>query len=266
MDITKRIASILPKKFKDAIEPWYRWLLKGNPDKPEKSSGIAIDSFGGFEIAYRIGTVDRRVINKSFDNDIYFSGVPEYHPGEDDVIIDVGAHIGTFSILASSRVKRGKVYAIEASQDSFNILKINVALNQCSNVSTHHLALANKEGRITLYHEKGNWGNSTVKRLSISSETVEACTLSSFMEKNEIKKCHFMKLNCEGGEFPILLSTPNNVLRKFSTLLILYHCDLWDNNTEDNLIHHLESCGFNCVIRNQDGKRGWIIAENIESF
>lgn len=264
MYVKKIIASILPKGIKDIIEPWYRTYIERII--PEKSSGLAISSFGGFEIAYRIGTADLRVIKHSFDNDIFFSGVPEYQPNNDDVIIDIGAHIGTFSILAASKAKHGKVYAIEASEDSFNILKINVALNQCTNVSAHHLAIGDKEGKTTLYHDKGNWGHSTVKRLSLSSETVNSCTLSSFLEKNKINECHFMKLNCEGGEFPILLNTPNNILRKFSKILVLYHCDLWNNNTEDDLILHLKSSGFNCVIRNQDAKRGWIIAENIEKM
>lgn len=264
MNMINRIESMLPMKLRDVLRLWYRTFIKGQPAILEKPSGLAIGSFGGFEIAYRTGTVDQRVIKHSFDNDTIFTGVPEYQPGDNHVIIDIGAHIGTFSILASSKLKRGRVYAIEASQDSFNLLKINVALNQCNNVSIHHLALADKEGDVTLYHDQGSWGHSTVKRLSLSSEIVNSCTLSSFLEKNDINECHFMKLNCEGSEFPILLNTPKNVLRKFGTILVMYHCDLWENNTEDDLISHLEFSGFNCVIRNRDPKRGWIIAENVE--
>jgi len=69
-----------------------------------------------------------------------------------------------------------------------------------------------------------------------------------------------MKLNCEGAEFPILLSTKSNVLNRFQTILVLYHCDLWRPNTENDLITHLESSGFRCVIRNRSTNRGWIIA------
>jgi hypothetical protein len=84
---------------------------------PESSIGSAVDtgSFGGFEVAYRSRTTDEDVIAHSFDHDIFFTGVPEYRPAEDHTIIDVGAHIGIFSLLAASKVPRGKVYAIEAS-------------------------------------------------------------------------------------------------------------------------------------------------------
>ncbi len=256
--VVEGIARILPEKLIDTIRPWFR-LSAGRA--LDRSSNLAIGSFGGFEIAYRKDTADEVVIEHSFDNDIFFSRVPEYQPNEDHVIIDIGAHIGTFSLLSSSKVRRGKVYAIEASEDSFNLLRINVALNQCTNISVYHLAMADKEGECVLYHNTGNWGHSIIRRDSNSSETVKSSTLSAFLERNQINECHFMKLNCEGGEFPILLSTPHNVLQRFATILVLYHCDLWSNNTEDDLVSHLKSSGFHCVIRNRSEKRGWIIAK-----
>jgi FkbM family methyltransferase len=228
-------------------------------------SMLAIGSFGGFEVAYRKNTADEEIIKNSFQNDVFFSAVPEYLPGEGHVIIDIGAHIGTFSLLSSSRARRAKVYAIEASEDTFNFLKINVALNRCANISVHHLALTDKEGTCVLYHDSGNWGHSTVKRLSNSSEIVDSCTLSSFFERNHIDKCDFMKLNCEGSEFPILLSTPTALLRKIDILVVLYHCDLWRKNTEADLVSYLNTGGFKCVIRNRSEKRGWIIAKNEQS-
>lgn len=256
MDVLERIASFLPNNLRALIRLWHKSLV-GQFNRPLK---LSIGSFGKFEIAYRKDTADEAVIGHSFDNDIFFSGVPEYQPDEGHVIIDIGAHIGTFSLLSSSKVRRGKVYAIEASKESFNLLRINTALNHCANISVYHLAITDKEGICTLYHGRSNRGHSTVKRLSQSTEAVTCCTLSTFLERNRINECHFMKINCEGGEFPLLLSTPHCVLQRFGTILILYHCDLWSKNTEDDLISHLESSGFNCVIRNRSKKRGWIIA------
>lgn len=89
---------------------------------------LAITSFGEFSIAYRQGTADEKVISHSFDNDIFFPGVSEYQPTPGDVVIDVGAHIGTFSMLAASKVPAGLVYAIEASSETFSYLRINASL------------------------------------------------------------------------------------------------------------------------------------------
>lgn len=227
---------------------------------PDSSSAIAIGSLGGFQVAYREGTADESVIGHSFDNDIFFSGFPEYRPAEGDVIVDVGAHIGTFSLLAASKVRAGQVFAAEASLDSFNLLRINLALNHCHNVEAHHLALSDNEGTCVLFHDVGNWGHSTVASLSTSSEAVDCCTLGQFFDRNRIEHCTFMKMNCEGSEFPILLSAPESVLGRIENALVLYHCDLWTKNGEGDLISHLEACGFHCEIRNRSEKRGWLIA------
>lgn len=256
MDSKNRVLRILPRQLRTMFESHDEEV----PRKSDQYMGLGIGSFAGFDVAYRKGTADESVLEESFDNDIFYSGVPEYQPDDGHVIIDVGAHIGTFSLLSSSKVGNGKIYAIEASEESFNLLRINVALNQCPNVSVHHVALADKEGTCTLYHNVGNWGHSTVSELSHSSETVRSCTLTAFLEVNQISECHFVKLNCEGAEFPILLSTPGDILQRIRTILVLYHCDFWKHNTEADLISHLESSGFKCVIRNQSEERGWIIA------
>jgi FkbM family methyltransferase len=231
----------------------------------DSASTLAIETIDGFEVAYRRGTKDEEVLREIFSYDVYYSRLTEYEPAEDDVIIDVGAHIGTFSLLTSSKVRRCKVYAVEACQDTFNVLRINVALNGLSNISTHHLAITDKEGPVTLYHDTGNWGHTVTKVMTAFSETVESTTLSRFLEMNHIETCQFMKLNCEGAEFPILLSTSPEVLRRFGTILILYHCELWAANTPGDLLSHLRSAGFRCVIRHQKGPHGWIIATNTSS-
>src|SRR6266581_833576 len=90
--IKSRIARIVHKTPRDIVRRVFAGLAF---DKP---SMLAIGSFGGFEIAYRKNTADESVIADSFENDIFFSGVPEYQPEEGHVIIDIGAHIGTFSL------------------------------------------------------------------------------------------------------------------------------------------------------------------------
>lgn len=213
---------------------------------------------------FRKGTSDESVLfNESFKNDIFFSGVPEYHPDDHHIIVDVGAYIGTFSILASSKVKLGKVYAIEASKETFKLLRSNISLNEISNIEAFHLALGESVGTCSLYHDtEGKWGHSTVKNYHSQSEAVECSTLEAFLNRNGILKCDFMKLNCEGAEYPILLSSSVDVLKRFNVILVLYHNDLWINNSESDLVRHLELCRFAITLRNQSEKRGWIIAVN----
>ena len=253
----RQIASRLPNGAKRILRPLYRSV---RPLPQDSRSTLDIGSFGGFEVAYRKGTADEKVIGDSFDDDIFFTGVPEYAPREEDVILDVGAHIGAFSLLASAKAPRGHVHAIEASRDTFNLLRINVALNRAANIQAHHLALTDRKGTIELFHAGGNWEHSIVKPMSRSSEIVRCTTLTDFLTCHHIDRCAFSKFNVEGAEFPILLNTPEAVLQRFGTMLVLYHCDLWKGNTEQDLIDHLLAGGFHCALRERTDHRGWIIA------
>jgi FkbM family methyltransferase len=262
----KRVASVaLPITVKDTIkQSCYRVLGHIAKDVSNLDVGSALDigSFGGFEVAYRRGTTDEDVIAHSFDHDVVFMGVPEYRPAEDHVIIDVGAHIGTFSLLAASRSPQGRIYAIEAHRENFNLLRINTALNHATNVDVTHLALADKPGICTLHYDTGHWGHTIVTPLTGHGESVQSDSLTNFLAAKNISRCHFMKLNCEGAEFPILLSTPASVLQLFDTMLILYHSDLYTQQSEQDLMAHLRASGFNVTVRNVQRKRGWIIATN----
>jgi FkbM family methyltransferase len=254
------IAQIIPGKLKSFIRPWYYRFLK--PEYYDRPGKICVERYGQFEIAFRENSTDEEVIKQSFENDIFYLGVPEYIPRDFDTIIDVGAHIGTFALLSSNKAANIRVHAIEACKENYNLLRINKALNNSTNVSEHHLALSDTEGKCELYHEYGHWGHSIVESFKQSSEIVRCCTLNTFLEENHIERAAFIKFNCEGAEFPIILGSSSECLQRFDYLLILYHCDLWRSNTEIDLIKHLEFSGFNCTIRNRSKFRGWIVAVN----
>jgi FkbM family methyltransferase len=188
---------------------------------------MRIDSFGNFVVEYRENTTDEDVLEYSFERDIFFTGIPEFRPSEPDVIVDIGARIGTFALMAAAKVPRGAVYAVEACQDTFNYLHVSAAPNRLENLSVHHLAILDRPGTCNLYHSSANWDHSVVSRRSHLTEVVECCTLEQFVSDNNIRTCDFIKFNCEGAELPILLNSLATVLNRINKMLVLYHCDLW---------------------------------------
>jgi FkbM family methyltransferase len=221
---------------------------------------MAIGDFGGFQVAYRTATADEDVLDDSFENDIFLTELPEYESQLGDTILDVGAHIGTFSLLAATKVPHGRVLAIEASMETYNFLRVNIALNNLQNVTPVHLALADGPGFTVLHHDQGNWGHSIMKQFSSHGEQVPKNSLSGFCAEHNITKIGLIKFNCEGAEFPILLNTPVEFLRNVRAMLVLYHCDLVSGYSREDLLEHLRSAGFTTAIRNENGERGWIVA------
>src|SRR5437870_6212555 len=54
---------------------------------------------------------------------------------KNDIVLDLGAGIGDFSVLASKRVgPLGKVIAIEPDHDDYKLLEMNMKNNNCLNV------------------------------------------------------------------------------------------------------------------------------------
>ena len=218
----------------------------------------------GFRIAYRRGTADEQVLQDSFPQNQFLNSVPDYQTRPNDVIIDVGAHIGTFSLLAQSKLAGGIVHAIEPCLETYNYLKVNIALNQMQNIRAHRLALSKQRGSTRLYYnaKSGNWGHSITMPLSDHGEEVPTDTLAGFFDTNHIDRCQFMKLNCEGAEFDIILNSSPETLARIETMLVLYHCDRVQGVTERDLEIQLANGGFNTRVINKSALRGWLIATN----
>ena len=68
-----------------------------------------------------------------------------------DTVIDIGAGIGEFSVLASKLVgKNGKVISIEPSPEDFETLMVNLKTNMCHNVIPLNLAISDKPEKLKL--------------------------------------------------------------------------------------------------------------------
>jgi len=261
----------LPRRVKELLAPYWESVLggrhKGCAVRAERSR-LDVGRFDGFEVVYRKGTTDEEILlGQSFSADPFFSAISAYTPGAEDVIVDVGAHIGSFSLLAARRVPKGVVHAVEPCRDSYNLLRVNVILNESTNVVTHRLALGDRNGTVALYHSEEPWGHTIVSdseraESSASKELVECLSLETFFERNKIERCNLLRLNCEGAEFPILMNANSDTLRRCEHLLVLYHGDLWKAHTESDLLRHLRSCGFTCEVKNRFENRGWIIAHS----
>ncbi len=247
------------------VTPWRirragtRWRQRFCPI--ERVYRLELSRFGPFRIAYRARTVDEKVLAHSFDNDIFLSGVPEYQPTPQDIIIDVGAHIGTFALLAASRVPQGKVFAVEACKETYNYLCVNISLNGLTNVDATHVAMSNENGKTKLFYDDatGNWGHSIMQDWTGRGETVNTMTFADFMRAKSIVHANFAKFNCEGAEFPILLATPNDVLSRIDTVLVLYHEDIAAGYRHSQLLEKLDNCGFDTAVRHKGTGRGWLI-------
>ncbi len=225
--------------------------------------------YNGLDVYYREGTEDERVLDHSFEKDIFLKEIPYFRFNRNPVVVDVGAHIGTFSMKCYLRFPEVKILSFEASKESYEILRQNILNNGLSDrVKTFHEAVASENGTVKLFHdiEKGNWGHTITKKISEDYETVKSSNLATIFENNGINNIDLIKFNCEGAEFDIIINSPIEILEKINLAIILYHCDLVKNFTKRDLIDRLENSQHSCSSLFEKKDRGWIISVNKKKY
>ena len=223
-------------------------------------------SWKQFNIFFRKGTEDENVLSHSFDNDIFYKEIPSFKPSDNPIFFDIGAHIGTFSLLTAQKYPNSKIIGFEASKETFDLFKLNIESNSIINIKGYHKAVAAVEGEIKLYHSKdsGNWGHSITSKLSDSSEIVQAVNLSKFIEDHKINKIDLIKFNCEGAEFEIINSLTDKQISSYVRAgLVLYHQDLVAGINQLNLlVKRFDSLNFRIKLIEKSPERGWLIVWN----
>ena len=188
---------------------------------------------------------------------------------KNDIVIDIGAHIGYFTIYAANSANEGTVYSIEPYKESFEILKKNLKLNNLTNVKSFHIAISKVTEQITLYIDKKNQiGNSIFKTdETIESEKVESFNLKDFVKTNKIEKIDFLKIDCEGAEFEILLNFDKELMKKINKISAEIH-ENGNTGSLDELVDFLRKNNFKVstskMSENSTIKLSMLYAENKE--
>jgi FkbM family methyltransferase len=163
--------------------------------------------------------------------------VGRFAPKEGDTVIDIGAHIGRYTITSSKQVgKTGKVVAIEADPDNFQLLKRNIALNKLTNVMPLNYAVFSERTKIKLYEQSASakYNSIMLNRAAKTKNYVEvnADTLDSLLKLNGVNRVNWIKIDVEGAEFEVLKGSTKTLSGENMSLLIEIH------NIEDPGHHH----------------------------
>jgi FkbM family methyltransferase len=193
----------------------------------------------------RINNREDLVFMTNHEEDI----IEHFTPKEGDIVVDIGAHMGRYTIISSKRVgANGKVVAIEAHPGNFEMLKSNIKLNQLTNVIPLNYAAYSKETKINLYLpevESGYTIYNTIMSNRARTEDkfveVSANTLDYLLQLNEITDVNWVKIDVEGAEFEVLKGA-SNVLSKSKDIALLI--EVHGKDTYEPIIESLRSYNF----------------------
>ena len=160
-------------------------------------------------------------------------------------IVDIGGHIGLFSLLASALRPNLPIFSFEPHDDNFELLKRNLKGNNAQNVTAVRAAVSDRVGEVDLLLSQQDLNHSLALAIEPTGkiQTVQATTLEKIFEKNHIERCGLLKIDCEGSEYEILYSTPRPIFDRIQAIFLEYH-EWSEKGLADALKIHLEKMGF----------------------
>jgi FkbM family methyltransferase len=186
----------------------FGFLKRG--DRARETAALDIDGLH-LEFFDHPSSVTRQLVIQEFVEDAYKLKEIDFQPG--DIVVDVGGHVGIFSIFVAKRYPFVKVIAFEPVPPNVEYFRRNLAHNQVNNVELFPMAIT-RDGRdvqLAGRLEKNSGGASAVTR-EISSKherwTIQSRTLTSVFDEFDIQKCKLLKIDCEGAEHEILFDFP----------------------------------------------------------
>lgn len=196
---------------------------------------------GGFSFSFEnkppIGDIislllnDKKFIKNNFINNRAFVIEGPYKGGgvdlsKGDVVLDVGANIGLFSIYSADKIgEEGKVYSFEPINKTSLILEKNLKENGVvSRVEIVEKALGD-ENKDVYFNVGGILGESH-KTENTNGVLVNQVTLDSFVFGNNLEKVSFIKADIEGEERNMLMGAEKTI-KKFKPKLAIciYHLE-----------------------------------------
>ena len=163
----------------------------------------------------------------------------------DDVIIDIGAHIGSFSVWAAQQAVSGHIFSFEPDPENYALLEENKNLNDLTNLSIFNSAVAEMRGQARLFtSDYHNMTHSFFEEGAHDNSLVDTLSLTDILQEYGLKKVHYLKIDAEGAEYQIILNTPAEVLRRIDKIFIEYHDYLNHGYTYKDLIECLADNGF----------------------
>jgi FkbM family methyltransferase len=142
-----------------------------------------------------------------------------------DVVVDLGAHVGYYTLLAARRVgPEGRVFAFEPHPDIFHLLVKNIDSNFYSNVTPVQKAVSNETGEAELFLQGTSTSLFRKSENSNKSVLVQTTSLDEYFQTIEQRlrsRIKLIKMDIEGAELQAMLGMRQIISENAEIAIIL---------------------------------------------
>lgn len=175
-------------------------------------------------------------------------------------VLDIGAHVGSFSVAFALRYPLAIISAYEPSPHGAAYLKSNIAANGLDDrVKGYEAAIASEPGSVRLYSngdascEASVIRSSDLDRELEPSIAIECVAVAFEAAMRSAGKVDLVKMDCEGAEYDIILRSSPASWGSVSCVLLEYHPV--SGHSWDELRRYFEDLGFAVSWLEADGTR-----------
>lgn len=224
MRFWRYISLMIPEcSFKENLRIiFHKWMAKKLPVPLKKlellgDEGLYLELGGDLKLVSEVyprwnvlGLLQEQLVDRTYYTKFY--GLKK-----GDTVVDAGANIGVFTVLAAKSVgDDGKLIAIEPEKKNVENLRKNIEINGLNNVAVVPKGLWNRRSKKRLYLTRGSTGHSLVQEQAHhtdlaghqptddKTEEIETDTLDNILEELGVSKVDFIKMDIEGAEIQAL--------------------------------------------------------------
>jgi FkbM family methyltransferase len=142
-------------------------------------------------------------------------------------VVDAGAHVGQYAMVASRRVgPGGRVHAFEPHPDLYRVLRRNLERAGCTNAVAQPLALGGvPEERSFFLHPVDNLGASSLRASAPDRDQpavrVQVTTLDAYLAAHDVTRVDLLKVDVEGAERDLLAGAGRTLAANPDIVLVI---------------------------------------------
>ncbi|MDP2189353.1 MAG: FkbM family methyltransferase [Sphingobacteriaceae bacterium] len=226
------------------IDNWMAYLWYKSSGK--KGAGFTFRLRNQFNVS-----VPNQIIpefKESFFEEVYFKHLPKkLFTDPAPVVLDIGANVGFFSLLAWYKLPAAKILAFEPIARNFKLLQKNTAGIPANNLLAQHAAVSDVVGEIVLrFNEQDITTSASLLANSTggTEEVVASTTLAAIFEQHQLRKVDLLKMDCEGAEYGIIYNSPAALFDAINCIAMETHPGSAPNENTQSMMHYLEKLGY----------------------